>query len=351
VALLIPNLQMGGSERNIVLLGEALAEAGYEVEVWLTGSDSRELSTALTVVPVNGASDKPGRLVTILRRVQGIRARMRCFRPDCMISFLESSNIPAVLAGMFERVPTVVSVRGNPQRFNWFYRVMTFLFYRFARSVVLPSREVANYLAHHYLLRNTVCIANLQERMIHGDAAPGGKQHGPMIAVGRLVPGKKFEDVIELAGLLLPGRELVIVGDGPERARLEAVAAGARTPVRFLGSLPHRETMAALGEASVLLSMSASECWPNVIAEALSAGTPVVARDCDYGPREMIVDGENGFLVQEARDASVRPAIRAALEDHAAYQKLCEKARASARAWSRENIRALWVVQITGVTA
>jgi glycosyltransferase involved in cell wall biosynthesis len=334
-----------------VLLGEALAAHGFDVEVWLTACNDRELATTLTVVSVAAGADSPGHLFTILRRVRGIRARLRQFRPVCMISFLESSSIPAVLAGIREHVPTMVSVRGNPQRFNWFYRVMAFLFYRFARSVVLPSREVASYLARRYLLQNTVCIANLQEASVGNRSAPIDKQQGPMIAIGRMVPGKRFEDVMELATALLPGRELCIVGDGPERARLEALAARAGSPVRFLGSLSHLETMSALQQASVLLSMSVSECWPNVIAEALACGTPVVARDCDYGPREMIQDGVNGFLLREPSDVANRPAIRVALVDSVAYEALCTHAAASARAWSREEVLGRWIGQIRRAAA
>jgi glycosyltransferase involved in cell wall biosynthesis len=347
IALLIPTLQVGGSERNIVLLGEVLAAKGAEVQVWLTSADQRELPTALRVVPtcpVGGG----GRALAILRRVSGIRAQLTRFRPDCMISFLESSNIPALLAGMLTGTPTIVSVRGNPHRFNWFYRVMAFLFYRHARSVVLPSREVADYLAKNYLLRNTVCIPNIQLSANGAAIVSPRKVDGPMLAVGRLVPGKRFDDVIALAESIAAQRELVIVGDGPLRAALEARAAGSSVKVSFAGALPHAQVLSMLEHSSVLLSMSESECWPNAIAEALSIGTPVIARDCDYGPREMIVDGRNGFLIRSAQEVRQRPEVASALASETRYAQMCRDAAQGALAWHRERISALWFDAVAG---
>jgi GalNAc-alpha-(1->4)-GalNAc-alpha-(1->3)-diNAcBac-PP-undecaprenol alpha-1,4-N-acetyl-D-galactosaminyltransferase len=351
IALLIPSLDLGGSERNIVLLGEVLSEAGCAVEIWLTGSDKRELATVLPVVVMTPPARGGNRAFAIVRRVGGIRHNIRRFQPACMISFLESSNIPALFAGVTTRVPTVVSVRGNPQRFNWFYRIMALTLYRRARSVVLPSREVARYLARHYLLRNTACIPNIHSCDGAADVAPTRKMLAPMIAVGRFVRGKRFDEVIELAENLNTGRELVIVGDGPERDALRTRAASASITVRFAGSLPHREVLQQVATASVLLSMSVSECWPNAIAEALAVGTPVIARDCNFGPREMITDGVNGWLIRSATDGKVRTDIRPALADADTYAALCNGARDRARAWSRERVRELWLTQLQGAAA
>jgi glycosyltransferase involved in cell wall biosynthesis len=348
VALLIPSLDVGGSERNIALLGDVLAEAGFAVEIWLTASDLRMLPAHVSVVPLAVAGSRLHAL-TILRRTRAIAANTRRFRPDCIISFLESSNIPALLAALRTRAPTVVSVRGNPQRFNFFYRMMALLLYRFARSVVLPSREVAAYLARHYRLANTVCIPNFLSAEPGAAAATpdARKQQGPLLAVGRLVPGKRFDDVIEAASKLRR-RELVIIGDGPERAALERAAREHAIDVQFRGALPHAEVLRALQQASALISMSVSECWPNAIAEALATGTPVIARDCNFGPREMLTDGVDGFLVGGPADLDTRAEIGRALEDTSTYARLCTNALQRAHEWSRAALLPRWIEQITG---
>jgi glycosyltransferase involved in cell wall biosynthesis len=347
--LLIPTLEIGGSERNIVMLGEVLAEAGCEVEIWLTSADRRGVATRLPIVPVGNGHGLRG--FAIASRVWRIRKHIERYQPDCLISFLESSNIPAILAGSSKRVATIVSVRGNPERFNWFYRLMAFFLYRHARRVVLPSREVAAVFGRRYGLHNTVCIPNVQVSRCETTVPLAEKMAGPLVAIGRLVPGKRFADVIAVAGKLAAAKPLVIIGDGPERAVLERLAVQTPNAVRFTGALPHKDAQAIVCRASAVISMSVSECWPNVVAEALVAGTPVIARDCDYGPREMITDGRNGFLINTPEDIAARPEIGAALTHIESYAALCQSARNSGAGWTRERVGALWLAQISGARA
>jgi len=350
VALLIPNLNLGGSERNILEVGDLLQQTGLEVEVWLTGSDSRELATGLPVVAIEGVRAS-NRAALILRRCRWIGENIERFRPTCMIAFLESSNIPAMIAGLRARVPTIVSVRGNPERFILFHRVMAFALYRFARSVVLPSQEVAQVLARRYWLRNTVCIPNVVAISKTHPERYEEKLRGPMIGVGRFVAGKRFDEVIRVAELLRPGGELILVGDGPERSSLERQAEGSRVTVRFPGALNRQEVLRVMRRASVLLGMSISECWPNVVAEALASGTPVIARDCNYGPREMIVNGMNGFLVRSSDDLPGRGDIKKSFADLRIYTQMCRRAAATASSWAPERLGALWTDQILSARA
>ena len=96
---------------------------------------------------------------------------------------------------------------------------------------------------------------------------------GPVVAVGRLVPKKGFSDLVAAAARPesgLDGREVLIVGEGPERERLEREIAATRAPVRLLGALGNdsiRELLerAALGvlPAVVAPTATATRCpWP-----------------------------------------------------------------------------------------
>jgi glycosyltransferase involved in cell wall biosynthesis len=101
-----------------------------------------------------------------------------------------------------------------------------------------------------------------------------------LITVGRLIPSKRFEFAIDLLARMQSTYkiDLKVVGDGPERSRLEARARD--LPVTFLGHISDREALANLLRVSdVLLMPSASEGQPNAILEALACGVPVVATD------------------------------------------------------------------------
>ncbi|SFS12189.1 glycosyltransferase [Sphingomonas jatrophae] len=139
---------------------------------------------------------------------------------------------------------------------------------------------------------------------------------GPMLAcVGHLIPRKGQTIALE-ALALLPGVTLMLAGEGPDRAALEAQAAalGIAARVRFLGSLPHARLPDLLAAADAMVLPAASEGLANAWVEAIACGTPVVT--CDVGGAREIVDRpEAGRLVAreaEAFAAGVREVLAAA---------------------------------------
>ncbi len=99
-----------------------------------------------------------------------------------------------------------------------------------------------------------------------------GAEQRLVVIVGRLVPGKRVS-VGLAAAALLPDAELVVVGDGPERAAL----ARAFPRARFVGQLPRPETLTWIAAADLLLTASRDEGAPTVVREARMLGVPVVA--------------------------------------------------------------------------
>ncbi len=133
-------------------------------------------------------------------------------------------------------------------------------------------------------------------------AVPGERPH--VAFVGRLTAAKNLGVAIDAIRGFDVGT-LVVVGDGEERHRLEQ---GAGERVRFLGARPRADALGILAAADVAVLPSAWENFPHAAVEALALGTPVVATRVGGVP-EIVVDGENGLLV-EPNDA---PAFAAAL--------------------------------------
>jgi len=127
---------------------------------------------------------------------------------------------------------------------------------------------------------------------------------GPLVAcVGALIPRKGQAILIEaLAGL--PDVTLMIVGQGPDRASLEAQARtlGIADRVRFAGALPHDEIARILAAADVMVLPSSSEGLANAWVEALACGTPIVITDTG-GAREVVVNDEAGRVVARTSGA------------------------------------------------
>jgi teichuronic acid biosynthesis glycosyltransferase TuaC len=94
-----------------------------------------------------------------------------------------------------------------------------------------------------------------------------------IVVVGRLIPSKRV-DVALHAATLVPGARVAVVGDGPERNRLER----GHARVRFLGQLCRPDALAWIAAADLVLTASLDEGAPTVVREARAIGTPVVAR-------------------------------------------------------------------------
>ncbi|MCD9872573.1 glycosyltransferase family 4 protein [Streptomyces guryensis] len=114
------------------------------------------------------------------------------------------------------------------------------------------------------------------------------------VAVGRLVEYKRIDLLLRLWERVRPvsGGRLVIVGDGPERGRLEQLAGPG---VEFVGHVSEAEKHRLLCAAWLLLHPSAVEGWGLVVTEAAARETPTIAFDVP-GLRDSVVDGETGVL-------------------------------------------------------
>jgi len=123
---------------------------------------------------------------------------------------------------------------------------------------------------------------------------------GPtLLSVGHLIPRKRHHLAIH-ALTRLPGWQLVIVGEGPERSNLqqEAGTLGVAGRVRFAGSHPHTALPRFYSAADVMILASSREGWANVLLEAMACGTPVVASNIPGNPE--VVQGEAaGIVVSE----------------------------------------------------
>jgi teichuronic acid biosynthesis glycosyltransferase TuaC len=160
------------------------------------------------------------------------------------------------------------------------------------------------------VLRNGVDLAAFQPpgdreatRRALGFARP------TLLAVGNLIPLKRHALIVE-ALADLPGIDLAIVGDGPERPRIEdrihRLALADR--VRLLGRVPQDELPSLYAAADLLVHPSLREGWPNVLLESMACGTPVLATEFDSAG-EIIGAPEAGCIVSDATPGALAAAI------------------------------------------
>lgn len=176
---------------------------------------------------------------------------------------------------------------------------------------------------------------DLLNRFAQKQRDPAGRVS--IISVGRLVEKKGFADGIKAVSALLKrgfDLEYRIVGDGPQRAELDALikASGATDRIHLTGPLPSDRTLALMAECSVLLAPCRtaengdSEGIPNVLKEAMALGLQVVATD-HAGIPELVIPGETGILVPEKDTEVLIQALGGLLEDRSGWAARADKGR------------------------
>ncbi len=156
-----------------------------------------------------------------------------------------------------------------------------------------------------------------------------GPEKRVILIVGRLSSEKDHGTLLEAMGRLqgaAPGAHLAIVGDGPERPRIERTieALGLTGAVTLAGQVASAEPYYGIAEVCVLSSLS--EGSPNALLEAMAAGVPVVATAVGGVP-EMVSHGDSALLIEPGDCGAMTNAIAALLSDGELARRLARRAR------------------------
>ena len=196
---------------------------------------------------------------------------------------------------------------------------------RQAGTLVVPSRYLAE-IARGW---------GLEEARLHvvPNPAPPARaaatERRGLVFAGRLTRQKAMHVALD-ALAHVPATQLTVIGDGPDRARLERHArdAGLNGRVRFVGSLPREQVLDALAGAEASVLSSDWENFPHAAVESLAAGTPLVATAVG-GVGEIVVDGVNGLLVPPGSPEAFGHALERLLGSSELRARLSDGARAS----------------------
>jgi len=286
-----------------------------------------------------------------LRRAAALTEALRPHAPEVALSFLLEPNVLTSIAARRLGVPHVASERVDPRhhpvRAPW--RWLGERAYARARLVVANSEAVRALLAARHGEERVLRIPNLVEPPPEPAPAPDVLLPPTpfVLAVGRLDPQKGHDRVLEAFARRRAGRgwRLVVLGEGPERAALEARA-------RALGlegaSFPGRSRVpaAALARAGVFALASRYEGQSNALLEALAAGLPVVAFRGPSAAEEVLVDGVSGRLVPDGDVDAFAAALDELTEDGAVRARLADGARRAAAAFAPARVVPAWEAAI-----
>ncbi len=361
IAILLPSLAGGGAERSMLVLAATLADLQYRVDLLIAsrqGQYSNDIASNVNVFDLGA------------RRVHKAFLPLAKYlikhRPGTLISTMDHANIIAIFASrLFSQKTCVVSRiscnhTGSLKHYNSLKRrVMlriTPFVYHMSNLVVCPSYGVAEDIVTNFgFLKDKIQVIYTpvyrSELKLDAEAPiyhPWliGEQFKVVLAVGRLAPEKDFETLIRAFSLAAKHRSslrLIILGEGPERTKLERLShelgIGRKLDMPGFVTNPY----AYMSRANLFVLSSTYEGMPVALVEALCLGTPVVSTDCPSGPAEILAGGTYGRLCPVGDSEAIAAAILSTLQCNSASEDGMRHARSlfSADMSARTLIRAI----------
>lgn len=332
------NLSGGGAERVISNLANHFSVNGFEVTLVCLDQSEIKYNVAPTV-KIKSLVNRKYKENIVTRGYYAFLTFIKFMQilikenPFCTISFITSVNVWTGLCCWLLNKQYIVSERTSPhytiRRLNKLSQWLTYNIYSKAKFVVLPSKRMLETyygLPHFKNLKNLTTIYNPIQVFPQPNTEPVHDK-AFLLAVGRLNKNKRFDLLIKAFNLVKDmDVDLLISGDGPNKSMLEKKVneLGLHSRVHFIGFKSNIQDYYA--QATLFVSTSMIEGYPNALVEALGHGCPVVACDCEFGPSEIIVNGENGFLVQLNDKAELVQAIATVLKDEQLRTKFSKNA-------------------------
>jgi glycosyltransferase involved in cell wall biosynthesis len=340
VALLVTDLQRGGTPLRLAAIARGLCAAGVEVAVGCLaprGPVSERLAAdgvATFACDARGPRD--------FRALSTLRAQLRMLRPDVLHSTLTHANVAARLIGPTLRIPVLTStatIEVERPAHLWAERLTG----RFDRGHIVNSNALATHVRRAFRVppgRVYVVPPFLDPfpRPPERSAARAALDISPhefVIAwAGRFDPVKRLDRLIECAELMgdAPVRFLV-AGDGPLRSRIETLLriSSAQRHVQLLGWVPDPAPVFAAADAAIFPSLT--EGLPNAALQAMACGVAVVGSDI-AAFRELSCGGERLLIAPGEAAQDYAAALRQVRDNPARRRALGERA---AR-WAADNL-------------
>ena len=304
----------GGAERVMVNVANGLSKRGYGVEFVL----------ARAVGPYRSQVNAEIRTLALSPRLSlafpNLLRYLRESQPECILAAGEHACMLAALARWIGRAKPalILSIHGAISRPGarraWMplgmdERLMRFLYPKadYVVAVARGLRREAIELLHLddskvvtiYNPTRIEEIERLAGLSINHKWLKHDRGFSVTIFVGRLSKEKGPDILLQALPIVRKRKDvrILILGDGPDLRDLRDQARVLKISdyVDFLGYVEN--PFAFIAQSDTLVLPSRSEGFGNVIVEAMAVGTPVVAADCNYGPREILANGKYGVLV------------------------------------------------------
>lgn len=327
----ITSLENGGAERVCASLANYFSTE-HEVEIlYFSGEIFYKISPKVKL----NKFTRNSRIPRLAAKLLAIRKHAK--DADCILSFMDSTNILSIIATAFLGRKLIISEHSAHDFVGLKWRVLRRIFYPFASALTVLNKSDFSYYS---FVKNKAIIYNpsIFKPSFGGQKENGEQKEKLIIFVGRLEPVKGCDIFLRALALLkLDDFKLLVLGAGSQKKSLQSLSAGLGLKnLEFLGALSDIQNY--YKKAKIIVSSSRFEGLGNALIESaffdcIRVATPTA------GALELLEDGKNGFISSDFSEQALAKAILKALN---ADESVLENTRAESEKFSLENIAAQW---------
>lgn len=345
----------GGTERVLQIIANGLSQRGYHIIV-ISMWGKKELAFSLDkkIKRYRLAQEYPKGVGRNLKNVISLYQIVKKERITVLV------DVDLILT--FYSLPVRICVQGlkniSWEHFNYYYqfrknnrirRLAMRLAARYSDVVLVLSKEDQFYYSSNLTIRGHLC--QIYNPNTYEGVVSIGTETKMIFAAGRLTRAKGFDYLLQSWSLLekdFPDWKLVIAGEGEEKeALLKSKDDNDLQSVEFIGNV--KEIESYYKKAAFFVLPSRNEGFGMVLIEAMAYGKPVVSFSCKAGPRDIITDGEDGFLVPTGNYRVFASKMRLLMESEELRKRMGEKAKISTGRFNIERILDQWEDLLAGM--
>lgn len=333
ISFVIGSLAVGGAETQLVRLVNHLDRSRFQPSIiclFAGGPLEKSVAADVPIAKVNLSGVSHGlirsRPVLAIRVLMTLVRSLRRQRPDVVHAYLPTAYVLAGLAAWVLRVRMIVA--GRRGLTSWEIYPTT----RWRLLARIANRVIDVHLCNSYAVRDWAiekeCLSMERTRVIYSgidlaaldhcaDPPTEWRSNGPLVGmVANLIKYKGHQHVLEAVAIVArthPSFRLVLIGDGPESAALQELAAQLEIVPNVIFGGSHTDAASFLDTFDFTVLGSSEEGFPNALMESMARGVPVVATEVG-GVVELVRDGVDGLLVRFGDSPAMAEAIKWMIE-------------------------------------
>jgi GalNAc-alpha-(1->4)-GalNAc-alpha-(1->3)-diNAcBac-PP-undecaprenol alpha-1,4-N-acetyl-D-galactosaminyltransferase len=302
IHIVLPHLTCGGTERAAAELANYISGKGGDASIVLMYKEDHyyDIHPGVKIIEPTLTKRSLGKYFYVFFLVCFLREQFKKEKPDLIFAL---GYVAFTLFSSFGlKTKVVMSLRSSPKRIrfpnnkllNTTYNLSHWLLKKRVNGIIAQTKLAGQVYQKRYTCPITIIPNFLRELKVHSC-----ERLNQIINVGHCSFEKGQEYLIRaFAKLNAPDWNLIIVGDGPKRKELEELCHCLEISNRVLFAGYQKDVDFFLSQSKIFAFTSIIEGYPNALIEAMATPLPPVSFDCDAGPSDIIVDNENGFLVE-----------------------------------------------------